>query len=113
MTLTFQELVWMAFQNPLMVLIAVVFALDLATTGYAFYHWPTRVKEVNPVARFLIDKLGAVPGLAVLKIAILMLIVNLYPRMPNMALWWVLMAHVFICYNNAKVIVGLRKLYGT
>ncbi len=84
----------------LFILIVALQVLDGVTTYYAMTK--LNAKEANPVARYLMDKIGFIPALVVLKAAVVgIFVVYSYP------LWfYVLVAALYtgIVGNNAYVI---------
>lgn len=84
----------------LFIVIVVLQLLDGVTTHYALTKLNS--KEINPLARYLMDKIGIVPSLALLKTAVVsVFVVYSYP------LWFyaaVVALYTGVVGNNAYVI---------
>ena len=90
------------------ILFLILCALQVADVRTTLTFLPLGGKELNPIARWLMEKFGVKPGLIGAKVAAMAIILAGLDYLPGWALLPACMVYVAVVWNNLRLIKRLK-----
>ena len=89
-----------------LILVLILQVLDIITTMVALQR--EGLAEGNPYIKKLMDKIGVIPALLLIKGAFIAFLLWAYPLVPEPVLWMLAAFYVWVIYNNVKLIRSVK-----